>query len=780
MKLLIAFLMMAFSSLNLPAADWSGGLNVRDFGAKGDGVTDDTAAIQRALNFYRSIPDRQLLAKQPMADDLPEFAGHKALSSTGEEVKMPEIFFPAGRYIVSSTLVAGSVFLRGEEGSTIVMTDPEKDLLYGHRGYRSRIEGLTFEGGRRQVLFYTFNEDMTFISVSDCTFRNSSGYALWSHNYRNPQGKDYFTITKGPYSVTWEGDTPILTPEDETLRYYANSTLMNVYDCRFENCAGVADAGTDGMEFRRCEFIMPEDFSGAAIKSGSSERWVKCRGYAPRGGSDKYWFSDTGGMPAIVDCVFECGEDGMSLMRWQAAGRGESYTSLSVIDTDVACGGNPLLVIDNAEQENTPNIIEISGCRNLSGDDAQLVEWVEPFDFERAKKTFFDFSWAIANLDGSYSADFPFLLAFFNNEGFDTSAVPGAIWQNFSPGVPEEILAAVRVDPVSVEWDESAFTTVLKAVDYGVDLETATDDTAAMEKLFAAAREAGGPVKVVMPPAMVTVSETIELPEDLMLDVPGLGSVKQLDRTKPIFSGTGTRRLHVRNMRLVSGSGAFVLDAAADAEVLIVHCLIYQQWGSAFVLSAPEENTACFRLERSMFVSPIQGVVTNFARNDLESIWVSSNGRQDRQAFFENLGGDMRLHGMCGVPMPLKDHGWNHLPFVENWPFSNETRWVDNYGRLDSTYSRYGGEYYGIVPVYNFAADGTVAITGAFFCAAFPDCKNCIVYCEANPAVMVFRDFGWHWKRGVQNAVKYASDDQPSANVWCINFYFEKDSFNAM
>ena len=59
-------------------------INVKDFGAVGDGVADDTAAIQKAIAASTERKANILLARQPMVDDLPELAHLKALSTTTE------------------------------------------------------------------------------------------------------------------------------------------------------------------------------------------------------------------------------------------------------------------------------------------------------------------------------------------------------------------------------------------------------------------------------------------------------------------------------------------------------------------------------------------------------------------------------------------------------------------------------------------------------------------------------------------------------------------------
>lgn len=66
--------------------NWTVFRNVRDYGAKGDGVTDDSAAIQKAINFGNSAGTRNT---------------GSVFGSTGQPAV---VYFPAGTYLVGSAL----------------------------------------------------------------------------------------------------------------------------------------------------------------------------------------------------------------------------------------------------------------------------------------------------------------------------------------------------------------------------------------------------------------------------------------------------------------------------------------------------------------------------------------------------------------------------------------------------------------------------------------------------------------------------------------------------
>jgi hypothetical protein len=129
----------------------------RDYGAKGDGVTDDTAAIQNALN---------------------------ALSPATRTSNV--LYIPAGTYRITATLRAdrSSDSNNAMKGVSIIGEDPAitqlrwdgaagQDLLSLDMWY-STISRLTLEGsGRARYLLYFGDTFSTYNETSDMVFRNA-------------------------------------------------------------------------------------------------------------------------------------------------------------------------------------------------------------------------------------------------------------------------------------------------------------------------------------------------------------------------------------------------------------------------------------------------------------------------------------------------------------------------------------------------------------------------------------------------------------------------------
>lgn len=131
------------------------GVNVREFGAKGDGTTDDATAIQNAID---------------------------SVSSGGM------VFFPAGTYLIKTSIEFysnqtlwfddGAVLLQGGAINNLLRTHCESTWT-GYTGtHDSLIYGATFDGGA-----YTTNNTLVGtvhaknISFVRCTFKNA--YGTW-------------------------------------------------------------------------------------------------------------------------------------------------------------------------------------------------------------------------------------------------------------------------------------------------------------------------------------------------------------------------------------------------------------------------------------------------------------------------------------------------------------------------------------------------------------------------------------------------------------------------
>ncbi|MGB2824366.1 MAG: glycosyl hydrolase family 28-related protein, partial [Phycisphaerae bacterium] len=189
----------------LPSLDWeprSDWLNVRRFGAKGDGKADDTEALQRALDQVRS-------------------------GST--------VYLPAGTYRVTETLTLKGpligVLIVGHGGGTRIVWDGAagSNVFTDDGVSYSRFVGLTFDGRNKAAVgFYHYSTKRFETEVTH-------------------QHLAFFGFT-GAGVLAARGD-----------RYALAETTFD--NCWFENCRrGVAfisfndyNYTFDGCEFRRCD-----------------------------------------------------------------------------------------------------------------------------------------------------------------------------------------------------------------------------------------------------------------------------------------------------------------------------------------------------------------------------------------------------------------------------------------------------------------------------------------------------------------------------------------------
>lgn len=192
--------------------------SIKDYGAKGDGVTDDTAAIQRALNEDRVDADGKPL--YPVPD---QYNGRpKAL------------YFPQGVYLVSKTVawVGCCLSIQGQgSGYTIFKLkdaasgfgDPAKPLPViktegGNMSFRQNVRDLTIDTGKNNPgaigIDYISNNSGT---LRDVTIRSGDGKGYTGLDMRRSwpgpclvksvriEGFDYgIQVISGEYGPTFE------------------------------------------------------------------------------------------------------------------------------------------------------------------------------------------------------------------------------------------------------------------------------------------------------------------------------------------------------------------------------------------------------------------------------------------------------------------------------------------------------------------------------------------------------------------------------------------------
>ena len=140
-------------------------IDVKDFGAKGDGVTDDAAAIQAALNYAATLASSRI-------DSLNNNFG-----------TIPTVFLPSGRYLIGTSLTNPSahIAIRGEQsilfppsgGLTGTACFQFNNVLPAANAWRAIIEGLQFQEFATAIWLNSNNINSGRVVIRNCSFSSN-------------------------------------------------------------------------------------------------------------------------------------------------------------------------------------------------------------------------------------------------------------------------------------------------------------------------------------------------------------------------------------------------------------------------------------------------------------------------------------------------------------------------------------------------------------------------------------------------------------------------------
>jgi len=134
-------------------------VNVRNYGAKGDGVTDDSEAIKKAAHAART----RISKPSPLG----------LYIQSG-----PSLVFPAGEYIISDEIPLNVLEIYGEGRPIIVQKNKDKNIFVKADAWRMRIRNITFQGGKNQIDLSNKNIDTGQIIIEHCRFYAAAGFAI--------------------------------------------------------------------------------------------------------------------------------------------------------------------------------------------------------------------------------------------------------------------------------------------------------------------------------------------------------------------------------------------------------------------------------------------------------------------------------------------------------------------------------------------------------------------------------------------------------------------------
>lgn len=736
--------------------------DVRDFGAVGDGVADDTAAIQAAMN---QCVDEETFCLAGHSC-LPPWGGH------GGHGGGAEVFFPAGTYRITRPLVYPErrVTFRGELGATIV-AEQSHDIFYFCQAFRIVFENLRLVGGRIQLNFFTNNGDMAMLRLENCVFEDA---ALENIRAFNLKAEDEWRGIP-PYLVDWEDPVrPVLAvnPEAEvTTALFPNSTLFAILNCKFRGSNTFLNGGSDVLVMEDTEF---ERQGGTATPFPMTTNWNLSRVKAHFIGTDaeakacQAWFVSKGDL-SVENCVFsmeECeitnaGSCAMPLL-FSGSMAGYKNNSVRIRNSRFDLQGAPLV---RFKAGTLSGILAVEGNENLSATPLKAVDFEEIPRLEEIETKIryqpynelplaTQFKWRIAE-----------------NQDFDET-VPEVFTPFLHAPLPASDVAAASVQRVDFQQEFTGKTLRPKFAD-GVAVEDA------LREVFAQASPGD---RVVLPGHRFDVRETIYVPGGVEIVAEGTALFWAMnDELTCFFRTTQSGDLVFRNLCFYGGATAVNLAAPSGTAVFKNCGFLNQSLAAIYAMNSPEK----LLVADSVFFT-CGGLQTNAAHSEIRRNWLCNCPQMDERGFFVCHGGEMLAEYNLFVPILPRVNIGTFRPEENSQylPNGNNLRWFDgNDAKLHLNANRLGGEFNGMTPVYLSGGSSSLLFEGAYCWFGNAYTRHCMVYCHDLPRAILLRDIVFNAEnlaRGVPYNImvrdKATGRDLPTqvlpcAQATCITMY---------
>ncbi len=696
-KINISGLLWTFLAFSLSFSAFGQRLNVRDFGARGNGKTDDTAAIQKALNQAEKLRAKQERIYVNNGGQIVSWGLYDAPSC--------ELVFPKGTYKISRTLVGNkAVVITGEAGSVIQMTDQQKPLLYLDRAFRYKISNLTFRGGREQIYFWTKNQDTAQILIENCRFENSLGFAVRTESWATaPHARGGRPVS--PFEVIWKNGLPTLKPRPEPpVTVFYNSTFLRLRECKFINCAGALQGRPDGLAVRKCSFhsTLPQKlpiWEGIPILSMSD---VEMTANLPKG--YPYGWFDFDKVPIFcVELVRVTAKStsqyGAPLVRDNKPSREKSTLNndnlvLEDCRASVA-GGTSNALIEFPQFEVTQ--LTVRRCREYNGKPINLVHFHKPPKSDKD---------LLLACHGKKNVPIPQVNLshawVLEKNGHEIrNNIPRRLRKFIVAPIPQKVMAKFPNVDSTLKPADLSHREIFNAADYGLDMKPSDNDTDKLEALLYAASKSQAPL-ILLPGRVIKVTRPLTLPNNAVIHSQGRTFLSCWARDEfDMFRAIGNVQLEFSGITFVGGHRAIAVEGTGN--VLVKNCFFYDNFG----IETRQTGDELLRLEviDSLFWTQL-GVDNYGGEARIIDTWLAIAPTLPTGAYLLNEGGTMILNNVLGVPVIF-------LGSRKYWTRGKDLFWIKNTGITRSRFTRFGGEFGGIPALDNYGS-GKALLEGQY------------------------------------------------------------------